>query len=160
MNMVGLSSSVRIAHIACYWKVFLLHYTQVLCQYRLCKADHTYLTYLMLQRQRSHLNGRKLDQRQVSPSYIIDQALNLVWLTTSRHGPRRKHSSSIVVLPSNGRCSFVCFTAVAYKRVLFQSRSLATAVSLTPQLLLWGNMPQYFTLSSSVLLILELYSPT
>jgi hypothetical protein len=34
---------------------------QVLCQYRLCKEDHAYLTYLMLQRQLSHLNGRKLD---------------------------------------------------------------------------------------------------
>jgi hypothetical protein len=40
MNMLGLSSSVRIAHIACYWKFFLVHYIQVLCQYRLCKADH------------------------------------------------------------------------------------------------------------------------
>jgi hypothetical protein len=64
MNMLGLSSSVRIAHIACYWKFFLLHYTQVLCQSRLYR-DHAYLTYLMLQRQLSHLNGRKLDHRQV-----------------------------------------------------------------------------------------------
>jgi hypothetical protein len=31
MNMLGLSSSVRIAHIASYWKFFLLHYMQVLC---------------------------------------------------------------------------------------------------------------------------------
>jgi hypothetical protein len=30
---------------------FLLHYTQVLCQYRLYRADHAYLTYHMLQRQ-------------------------------------------------------------------------------------------------------------
>jgi hypothetical protein len=58
-------SSVRIAHTACYWKFFLLHYTQVLCQYRLCETDHAYLTYLMLQRQLSHLNGRKLEHRQV-----------------------------------------------------------------------------------------------
>jgi hypothetical protein len=65
MNMLGLSPNVRIAHIACYWKFFLLHYTQVLCQYRLCKADHAYLTYLMLQRQLIHLNGLKLDHRQV-----------------------------------------------------------------------------------------------
>jgi hypothetical protein len=47
------------------WNFFLLHYTQVLCQFRLCKAEHTYLTYLTLQRQISHLNGRKLDHRQV-----------------------------------------------------------------------------------------------
>jgi hypothetical protein len=46
MNMLGLSSSVRIEHIACYWKFLLLNYTQVLCQFRLCKADHAYLTYL------------------------------------------------------------------------------------------------------------------
>jgi hypothetical protein len=59
------SSSVRIAHIAWYWKFFVLHYTQVLCQCRLCKADHAYLTYLMLQRQLSHMNGLKLDHRQV-----------------------------------------------------------------------------------------------
>jgi hypothetical protein len=40
-------------------------YIQVLCQYRLCKADHAYLTCLMLQRQLSHMNRRKLDRRQV-----------------------------------------------------------------------------------------------
>jgi hypothetical protein len=40
-------------------------YTEVLCQYRLCRADHAYLTYLMLRRQPSHLNSRKLDHRQV-----------------------------------------------------------------------------------------------
>jgi hypothetical protein len=48
MNMLGLSSSVGIALIACYWKFFPLHYIQVLGQYRLCKADNVYLTYLML----------------------------------------------------------------------------------------------------------------
>jgi hypothetical protein len=42
MNMLDLSSSVRIAHITSYWQMFLLHYTQVLCHYRLCKADHAY----------------------------------------------------------------------------------------------------------------------
>jgi hypothetical protein len=65
MNMLRLSSSVHIAHISCYWKFFLLHYTQVLCQYRLCRADHACLTYLMLQRQLRHLIGHKLDHRQV-----------------------------------------------------------------------------------------------
>jgi hypothetical protein len=35
MHMLDLSSSVRIAHIACYWKFFFLHYILVLCQYRL-----------------------------------------------------------------------------------------------------------------------------
>jgi hypothetical protein len=65
MNMLGLSSNVHIAHIAFYWKFFLLHYIQVLCQYRLYKADHAYLTYLMLQRQLSHLNDRKLHHHQI-----------------------------------------------------------------------------------------------
>jgi hypothetical protein len=63
MNMLGLSSSVRIAHtrIPYYWKFFHLHYIQVLCQYRLYKADHAYLTYLILQRQLSRLNRHELD---------------------------------------------------------------------------------------------------
>jgi hypothetical protein len=58
-------SSVRIAHIAWYCKFFLVHYIHVLCQYRLYRGDHAYLTYLSLQQQLSHLNGRKLDHRQV-----------------------------------------------------------------------------------------------
>jgi hypothetical protein len=41
-----------------------MHYIQVLSQHRLCKAGHAYLTYLMLQRQLSNLNGRRLDHRQ------------------------------------------------------------------------------------------------
>jgi hypothetical protein len=45
----------------------ILHFAQALCRSRLWKA---YLTYVMLQRQFNHLNGRKI---------------------TSRHGPRRKH---------------------------------------------------------------------
>jgi hypothetical protein len=57
MNMLDLLPSVRIAHIAFYWKFFLVPYIQVLCQYRFCRADHAYLTYLMLQRHLSHLNG-------------------------------------------------------------------------------------------------------
>jgi hypothetical protein len=51
-------------HTACYWKFLLVHCIQVLCQSRLCKADHVYLTYLMLQRQLSHLNSRKLARLQ------------------------------------------------------------------------------------------------
>jgi hypothetical protein len=35
--------------------------THVLCQYRLYRVDHAYITYLMLQRQFSHLNGRRLE---------------------------------------------------------------------------------------------------
>jgi hypothetical protein len=88
---------------------------------------------------------------------------SLTSLITPRHGPRRKHSYPIAtatifmekclsakeprsnaclylfvqnLLPSNGRFSVVCFAAVAYKRILFQGRSLATAPSLAPQFLL------------------------
>jgi hypothetical protein len=62
-NTLGLSSSVPVALTACYWKFSLLHYMQVLCQCRLCKADHVYLMHLILQQQLSHLNCRKLDHR-------------------------------------------------------------------------------------------------
>jgi hypothetical protein len=48
MNMLGLSSSVHFAHITGYWKVFLLHYKQVLCQYRLYRADNWFHVSLSL----------------------------------------------------------------------------------------------------------------
>jgi hypothetical protein len=67
VNMLGLSSSERISHIQHAIEQFLpfaIH-TQVLSQYRLCKAADDYLGCLMLQRQLSHMNGRKLDHRQV-----------------------------------------------------------------------------------------------
>jgi hypothetical protein len=57
--------SVHIEHVACYSKFFLLYYMQVLCQSRLCKADHASRIYFMLQGQLSHFNGRKLDHRQI-----------------------------------------------------------------------------------------------
>jgi hypothetical protein len=68
MNMLGLSSSVRLAHRACYRKVFLLHYAQVLCQSRLCKADHVYLTYLMLHKSSLYSLGEYLVENTVSNS--------------------------------------------------------------------------------------------
>jgi hypothetical protein len=80
-----------------------------------------------------------------------------VQVIISRHGPHRKRRSSVAcsivavqfsliknLLPSNGHCSVVCFAAVAKKRMLFQSLSLATAFSLAPQSLLSENMTQYF----------------
>jgi hypothetical protein len=45
MNILGLSPIVGIALIACYCKCLLLHYTQALCQYRLCIAD-LYVSYV------------------------------------------------------------------------------------------------------------------
>jgi hypothetical protein len=63
---IGLAfSSIHITHIACYWKFSVLHCIEIPCQSRLWKADHAYLTYFMLQRQLSHLNGGKLDCHQV-----------------------------------------------------------------------------------------------
>jgi hypothetical protein len=42
-----------------------LYNIQVLCHFRLCKADHAYLIYLLLRRQLGLLNGCKFDRRQV-----------------------------------------------------------------------------------------------
>jgi hypothetical protein len=72
-------------------KCLLLHYTQVLCQYRLCRADHTYLTYLMLLLNR--LNGRKLDHRQVQASYVFGERS----LTSKLCYDRRSAGQSVLV---------------------------------------------------------------
>jgi hypothetical protein len=48
------------------------------CQCRLCKAEHAYLTYLMLQRQLSHLTCCKIDHLQAQASYIFCAWLHLV----------------------------------------------------------------------------------
>jgi hypothetical protein len=44
-----------------------VHCIQVLCQSRLYRADYVYFTYLMLQRERSHLNGRNLTVAKFKP---------------------------------------------------------------------------------------------
>jgi hypothetical protein len=64
-NMLGPLSNIHTAHIGCYWKFFLLHYVQVLCQSRLCKADHASLHSLCYNGSLVTWNGRKLDHRQV-----------------------------------------------------------------------------------------------
>jgi hypothetical protein len=90
--------------------------------------------------------------------YRSDLVAPVVFFITSEHGPRRQQLSFSYVyplqrervppssrhlflriknlLPSNRRRSVICFLAIAYKRILFQSRSLATAVCLTQQFLL------------------------
>jgi hypothetical protein len=60
-------------------KILPLPFVKVLCQYRLCKPDHAYLAYLMLQRQLSHLNGRKLDRRQVKPLTFLISGVALFY---------------------------------------------------------------------------------
>jgi hypothetical protein len=65
IGFASLLSSVHIAHMAWYWEFFVLHYIKFICQSRLCKTDHAYLTYPMLQRQLSQLNGRKPNGLQV-----------------------------------------------------------------------------------------------
>jgi hypothetical protein len=62
MNMLGLSSSVTFHT---YSNILSFALRTVLCQYRLYRADHAYLTYLMLQRLPSLLNGRNLDHLKV-----------------------------------------------------------------------------------------------
>jgi hypothetical protein len=57
-------------------KILAIHCIQVLCQSKLCKADHVQLTYLMLLKQFSHLNDRKLHHSQV---YIMYAWLCHVW---------------------------------------------------------------------------------
>jgi hypothetical protein len=53
-------------------KILPFYYVYIiLCQSTFYKADYAYLTYFMIQRQLSHLNGRKLDQRQVRASFIF-----------------------------------------------------------------------------------------
>jgi hypothetical protein len=52
--------SGSIAHATCCKKLFLSHYMPVLYQSTFCRVDHVSLIYLMLERQLSHLNGRKL----------------------------------------------------------------------------------------------------
>jgi hypothetical protein len=61
MNMLTHLRQVYISHILHVIENSFFCTTQVLSQYRLCRAPHACLTYLMLQRQPSYLNGRKLD---------------------------------------------------------------------------------------------------
>jgi hypothetical protein len=76
VNMLCLSSNVHFAHIQHVTEnLFILDYTQVLCQYRLCRADHSYLTYLVLQRQLSHLNGLNLTTAKFKHSLILHGVL-------------------------------------------------------------------------------------
>jgi hypothetical protein len=94
MNMLDLSSSVRIAHIrvARCWKFFHLNYIKIFWQYRLCKGDHAYLTYFMLQRHLSHLNSRQ-------PSLSTAKLELLIFV----------HLASPCVILVVRTCSFSCF---------------------------------------------------
>jgi hypothetical protein len=160
MNTLGLTSSVYFEHIACYWEVFLLHYTQVLCQYRLYRADHAYLTCRMLQRQLSHLNGRKLDQRhqdwlQTAPRYIAS-ARTAHKIQLPRVLPFL-HDATIGADRIENRFQQLLHCCVS------QIRYLAMAVSLAPQFLRWVNMPQYVTSIKTELHLSEdaiLYAPS
>jgi hypothetical protein len=131
MNMLGLYSSVCIAHTACHWKFFLVHYIQVVCQYRLCKADHAYLTYLMVQRQLSYLNNRKLDHQQVWASYILTDlppSCSLYSLSMDHTENTVSYSSSAAAcisiatdtffkpLPSIGHLFWLCYSMFQLSR--------------------------------------------
>jgi hypothetical protein len=69
------------------------------------------------------------------PLHGCDSVAPVVFLITSLHGPSRKHCFQQYL-------SVAC-VSVAWKRMLFQSRLLATAVSLAPEFLLLANIPQY-----------------
>jgi hypothetical protein len=56
-------------------KILAIHCIQALLQFKLCKADHIQLTYLMLQQLLSHLNDRNIHHSQV---YILYVCLDLV----------------------------------------------------------------------------------
>jgi hypothetical protein len=80
---------------------FCTTHNAVLFQYRFYREDHVYLTYLMLQRQLSHLNGREL-HFQFEAYCIFKRNLALiVVLITFRNGTRRKH---LLVLYFNRFC--------------------------------------------------------
>jgi hypothetical protein len=82
-----------------------LHYTPVLFQYRLYRAGHAYFNYLMLQRQLSHLNGRKLHHRQVEAYYIF-----YVWFQPVVY-PEYIYSHDFVIL------LLVAFTILFYNYI-------------------------------------------
>jgi hypothetical protein len=69
---------------------------------RLCRADHVCDTYLMLQRELSHLNCRKLDHRQVSDSYNFYVWLQFV-LFCKRVHPNLSRNCNCSLLYSVGR---------------------------------------------------------
>jgi hypothetical protein len=77
MNMLGFSSSVHFAHIACYCKFLLLHYAQVPWEYKLCRTDHAYLT-----QSQSHIAtvGQSISKSWCrAPSGAHDQIFITLW---------------------------------------------------------------------------------
>jgi hypothetical protein len=64
MNMLGIVVKCTYRTYSMLLKI-LSHYIQVLCQSRLCEADHAYVAYNVLQRQLGNLNRRKFDHGEV-----------------------------------------------------------------------------------------------
>jgi hypothetical protein len=87
-------------------KILPFVYIQILCQSRLCKAGHAYLMYLTLQQQLSHLNGRKVDGRQVYASYIPQTALTGWALQWRRNVLLRGMNSNFIYLDEILRVSW------------------------------------------------------
>jgi hypothetical protein len=99
MNMLGISSSVHFTHIHC---------TQVLCQYRLYRADHAYIMYLMLQRQLSHLNGRS-SLHKVTTTVTVDTQQREV----GRHSTDSLNTKMIILCCNSWRLNIKYFMSVA-----------------------------------------------
>jgi hypothetical protein len=105
MNMLVRPSSVHFVHIGCYQKFYLLHYTQVLCQPRLGRVDHAYLTYLMLQRQLNHLNpSSALLCPFINPRHGLEQKGNLIF----KEAPLLVRYLTMVVRLSRARMLLEC----------------------------------------------------
>jgi hypothetical protein len=67
MNMLGLSLSLCFAHIPCYWKFFLLHYVQVLCQSSLWEPEYAYLSHVNVR----YINSGQTQQRKPLPTIFL-----------------------------------------------------------------------------------------
>jgi hypothetical protein len=66
-----------------------------------------------------------------------------IFLITPLHGPSRKQfPTAPLLLHVYLLLRERVYRADAWKQMLFQSRPLATAVSLAPEFLLWANIPQ------------------
>jgi hypothetical protein len=112
-------------------------YVNVLCHYRIRRADHAFITYLMLQRQFNRLNGRKLNHRQgiggltcpvcnisarttyKTPFLCCSAIVAWRWddafkysVSSHRSGLRRKQHSSVVYVPLTSNARLLCDSTI------------------------------------------------
>jgi hypothetical protein len=107
MNMLDLSSSVHSTLIACYWNFLLSHYTQVLCQYGLCRADQAYVTHMS----RTPLGSPYIASaftKQNTPTPAVTLSLRMYNMAVTWCGC----SGNVFTepLPSDGRLLWFCYS--------------------------------------------------